>query len=1670
MAKKILGLDLGTNSIGWALIDKEAEKIVGMGSRIIPMSQEILGAFGEGNSVSQTAERTRFRSVRRLRERNLLRRERLHRVLNVLGFLPEHYAKEIDFHKHYGQFLEETEPKLVWKKNGKKSNGKDQFEFLFPELFAEMLNDFKTHQPDLLNRRNRNGEDVKIPYDWTIYYLRKKALEKAISMEQLAWLILNFNQKRGYYQLRGEEEDTNADNKKEFVVLLKINKVEKGEIDKKNDKKTWHTITFDNGWVHNFPFTTEPNWLNTEREFLVVEEYDDEGNIKIVKDKKKDKEGREKRTISPLPSFEEIDSMSKNDQDKIYKKIKTRTEITITNSNKTVGTYIYDTLLQKPTQKIRGKLVRTIERKFYKEELSAILKKQIELQPDLFTDELYNDCVRELYRSNEAHQLQLSKRDFLHLFIDDIIFYQRPLRSQKSSIGNCSLEYKKYKDKDGKEVKEYLKAIPKSNPYYQEFRVWQWLYNLKIYQKENDKEETDVFITDINIDRNKHLKDIESLFTFLMTQKEVNHKDVLEFLITPTIEKKYQDAKPKALKDAIAKELSKYRWNYVFDDSKDKEEDKSKTYPMNETGYEIRRRLEKVENVPANFLTTEIEYQLWHIIYSVTDKKQYDAAIENFVKRYNQKHKTNIDEKSFIAKEAFGGAYWKEKNYGSYSEKAIKKLLPLMRIGKYWNWERIDNKVKSRIDKILTGEYDEAIKDRVREKTICLTEQHHFQGLQLWLTQYIVYDRHSEAALAGKWESVTDLEKYLKDFKQHSLRNPIVEQIVTETLRVVKDIWDKYGNGAKDYFDEIHIELGREMKNTAEDRKAITNQVTDNENTNLRIKALIVELKNDTSIINVRPFSPSQQEILKIYEEGVLSSIKNKTYQESDKAKKEEDDAMLKIGTTAQPSKTELTRYKLWLEQKYKSPYTGEIISLSKLFTTEYQIEHIIPQSRYFDDSLSNKVICEAAVNQLKDKQLGLEFIKNHSGEKVETGFGNTIQIFTEEKYKEFVKEHYDKNRSKKTKLLLEDIPDKMIARQMNDTRYISKFISNLLSNIVRIDEDRAKKIISDAEIVARKEADKEKADEIRRLAKSAATDDGINSKNIIPGNGKITSTLRNDWGLNDVWNELILPRFERMNQLTNSTSFTSTNSNGKIIPTVPLELSKGFQKKRIDHRHHALDALVIACATRDHVNLLNNQSAKSDNSRYDLQNKLRNKEQWKDKEGKTRDKFTTFKKPWDNFTKDTKEKLETIVVSFKQNLRVINKATNYYEKFENGKKVVKKQEGVNWAIRKPLHKETVSGKVELLHTKTPKGKIITATRKAINTSFNSDTIKSITDTGIQKILKNHLANKNENPEIAFTPEGIDEMNRGIKQLNDGKPHQPIYKVRVFESGSKFQLGETGNKKDKYVEAAKGTNLFFVVYERKDTKARMFDTVPLNEVIEHQKQQVSEEIPKANRTTVPIKRTLEDRGKEIEVNYLFHLSPNDLVYVPTEEEKGNEKTIDFKNLTKEQRKRTYKFTDGSGSMANFIPVNIAEVLFNLNKDKQKKAGVNFPIQNEIGVGSQGSKNERAITGEQIKSVCIKLQADRLGNIKQASLKASYAIPQSTIMKVNEPTPTFGKVSIGSMEQADEQMLMHTANMSPEERMAYLQKLREISRDTNLSEEAVKNNFSKIKINPTDENS
>ena len=712
-------------------------------------------------------------------------------------------------------------------------------------------------------------------------------------------------------------------------------------------------------------------------------------------------------------------------------------------------------------------------------------------------------------------------------------------------------------------------------------------------------------------------------------------------------------------------------------------------------------------------------------------------------------------------------------------------------------------------------------------------------------------------------------------------------------------------------------------------------------------------------------------------------------------------DFVSKMSKSAQPSKADIIRYKCWLEQKYRSPYTGEMIPLAKLFTSAYEIEHVIPQSRYFDDSFSNKVICEAEVNKLKDRQLGLEFIKAHNGEKVQISQGKTVEILSVEAYEKFVKEHYATNRPKMKKLLMDDIPDGFIERQLNDSRYISKLVKGLLSNIVR---------------------EKLENDEYEQEAVS---------KNLVSCNGSITDRLKKDWGMNDVWNSIILPRFIRLNRITGTDCFTTLTPEGHLIPQIPLELSKGFSKKRIDHRHHAMDAIVIACATRDHVNLLNNEAAHSKHNanRYQLQRKLRRFEKAVIN-GQEKEIAKEFLKPWDSFTMDAKQTLENIIVSFKQNLRVINKTTNHYQHYDdNGKKVMMKQEkGDSWAIRKSMHKDTGWGEVNLrfkkevslnvalnnpqaIVNKDFKQKVLELVAEGKNakdikkyvednkdvwsdidlkrievyyftqetkdryfaTRFLSDLvgymagikeydkaiakIEGITDTGIQKILRAHLQAKSNNPELAFSADGIDEMNRNIVELNGGKPHKPIYKVRRYESGNKYSIGQTGCKAKKFVEADKGTNLFFAIFGTEKTNeetgeteiVRSYLTIPLNVMIDCQKKY-------GKKWRVEIESYL----KEIELissdaKLLFILSPNDLIYLSTEDSRK-------KNSIDVAHDRIFKVVSSTSNRLYAIPINIAKSIV----DKVEYTQLN--------------KIEFTDKKESIKEICIPIKVDRLGNI------------------------------------------------------------------------------------------
>jgi CRISPR-associated endonuclease Csn1 len=1545
--KKILGLDLGTNSIGWAVVNKDIDTngqvilkgIEAAGSRIVPMDASILGDFEVGNSVSQTKNRTKARITRHMRERFLLRRERLHRVLAILGMLPEHYLSQLD---RSGKFLDGTEPKLAWKKS--QGGG---YDFIFKDSFNEMLSEFRVAQPQIFLQK-----EIKIPYDWTLYYLRKKALSSKISLQELSWILLNFNQKRGYYQLRDDIQDENPDKKTEFFSLKVISVKDTGE---KKGEFTWYDLTLDNGWIYHKPSKLRMPWEGKTLDLIVTTAIDKEGKPQL------DKLGNAKRSFR-----------SPNEDDWALLKIKTQQIIDSTGYS--VGQYIYESLLHNPKQKVIGGLVRTIERKYYVEELSNILKKQIEFHPELRSKDLYDDCIAELYPHNDSHRNILEEQDFVYLFIKDILYYQRPLKSKRSLVDDCPYEYRIYKDPNSQEyIRKPLKCASKSNPLFQEFRLWQFISSLRIYQKvkrcqlsDNSSASSRLMLdVDVTKDFLKNSEEYANLFAWLSERKEVDQKALLKY-------------KPFGLG---AKEIDNYRWNYVED----------KSYPCNETYALIVTKWKKV-GLPESSLTKERENILWQILFSVTSKDEIEKAMHSFIEREIGKISIEgglsetFDEASFV--EAFAKIPPFPSDYAAYSSKAISKLLPLMRMGRYWREEEIDESTHLRINKLISGEYDDSIKKRVRDKAIDLDDITKFQGLPVWLSCYIVYNRHSEVKDITKWKSPEDINIYLTKFKQHSLNNPIVEQILTETLRTVRDIWRHYPD-----IDEIHVEMGRDMKKTNAERVKISKRNIDNENTNLRIKMILTEFLNpEFNIDNVRPYSPSQQDIFHIYEESVLDSCADQKNAklpvvDDDKSELSVSEILHKFqdgDIKKRPTRSQVLRYKLWLDQKYQSPYTGAFIPLSRLFTEEYQIEHIIPQARYFDDSFNNKVICEAEVNDMKSDMIGYEFIKKHHGEKVSLSQGKVINIFEVDEYEDFVKTHYVNNYQKKRNLLLDDIPDEFVSRQMNDSRYISKLIVGLMSNIVREEGE----------------------------------DEAI-SRHIVSCNGAVTDRLKKDWGVNDVWNSIILPRFNRLNEMNILDSsdvpykFTS-ESNGHLIPSMPLPLliaQKKFTKKRIDHRHHAMDAIVIACTTRNHVNLLNNESANSDNKemRYALQHKLRRYEDAM-VHGYQRSVPREFIKPWPTFTQDMQNILKGIIVSFKQNLRVINKTNNiYYRGFDDkGKRIIARQgydkDGGklpnmkdHWSIRKSMHKDTVFGQVNIqpmplsvalkkcgsIVNKCLRDKLIElsnnkfnqkqireyfdvnkeawpgvdlsnidcyvqkndstrqnyATRVALDGTFDKQMISRVTDGGIQKILLNHLKLNKDDPKLAFSPEGIEEMNANIVSLNEGKFHQPVLKVRHYEQANKFAVGEKGNKSMKYVEGDKGTNLFFAIYQGNDGN-RTFYTIPLNVVIDRLKQNLP-----------PAPNDTEGRGP------IFVLSPNDLVYLPTADEIEN-------NIIGEPLdiERIYKMVSCTNSTCFFIKSSVASYIV----DKVEFSKLN--------------KMERAVTGEMIKDICVPIKVNRLGSV------------------------------------------------------------------------------------------
>lgn len=323
---------------------------------------------------------------------------------------------------------------------------------------------------------------------------------------------------------------------------------------------------------------------------------------------------------------------------------------------------------------------------------------------------------------------------------------------------------------------------------------------------------------------------------------------------------------------------------------------------------------------------------------------------------------------------------------------------------------------------------------------------------------------------------------------RNSLRQPVVEKILNQLINITNALISTYGNP-----DEIRIELARELKKSADERAKLNSANNANEKGNNSIRKLLQE----------------------------RFGIQN-------------------------PSRNDIVRYKLYKELEhtgFKTLYSQSLITDDILFSKEIEIEHIIPQARLFDDSLSNKTLEFHNINQNKSNQTAYDYILSEFGEDYAVQYKKRIDDLLK---------NGKISRTKHKYLLMSEteIPTDFINRDIRETQYISR-----------------------------------KAMEILEPA----------TRKVVASSGAITARLREDWQLVDVMKELNWEKYKALN-LTE----TIQDKDGRRIYKI-----KDWTKRN-DHRHHAMDALTVAFTKPSFIQFLNNLNARSDkgNAIYAIQQK----------------------------------------------------------------------------------------------------------------------------------------------------------------------------------------------------------------------------------------------------------------------------------------------------------------------------------------------------------------------------------------------------------------------------------------------------------------------------------
>lgn len=1045
--KKILGLDLGTNSIGWALVneaDNEGERssIIKLGVRVNPLTVDEQQNFEKGKSITTNADRTLKRSMRRNLQRYKLRRENLIEILKDNGFVSD---------------------KTILSENGNRTT-------------------FET------------------------YHLRAKSAVEEITLEQFARVLLMINKKRGYKSSRkakGGEDGTLIDGmdvaKKLYnenltpgqlcLQLLKAGKKKLPDF-YRSDLQAEFDSVFDKQlsfYPEYLSLELKEELRNKKRDAvwaICVKAFKEKG-FELVGTKRQGNTADQKienyiwreKALSQKLSLEQLVvvlqqiNIQINGSSGYLGAISDRSK-ELYFGKQTVGQYQMAVLNENPNASLRNMV---FYRQDYLDEFNVIWEMQVR-----FHKELTEDLKREIR--------------------DVVIFYQRPLKSQKGLISFCEFESRQIKiDIDGKQKTKIVgsRVIPRSSPLFQEFKIWQTLNNIEVFGKgKKSKKQKEALLFDQTNDpleyggrRELYQEEKELLAAELSFKKELKKADVLKLLFDNA---KELDLNFSSIQGNLTQAILYNAYQQIIALSGHEiDVEKNPATEIVKSVEEIFRGLGYNADIlyfdSDKPLDEQVMYRLWHLLYSF-EGDDSKTGNEKLINKITELYGFERDYAVILANLTL------QDDYGSLSAKAIRKILPYMKAG---------------------NKYDVAC-------------------------EYAGY-RHSASSLT---KEELDNKKYkdrLEILPKNSLRNPVVEKILNQMVNVINSIIDSYGKP-----DEIRIELARELKKNAKEREELTKSIA--ETTRLH--------EQYRDILSKSPFN--------------LSYI----------------------------SRNDIIRYKLYEELKnngYKTLYSNRYISPSAVFSGDFDVEHIIPQSRLFDDSFSNKTLELRSINIEKGNKTAYDFVKEKYGE---AGNENSLEEFLkriENLYKTGVLSRAKYN---KLKMQEKDIPDGFIDRDIRDTQYIAKYAKTMLGDLVKF---------------------------------------------VVSTTGSITDRLRNDWQLVDVMKELNWDKYKNLG-LTEELSNEEGHRIRKIMDWT----------KRNDHRHHAMDALTVAFTKRNIIQYLNNLNARSDKSSsiYGIeQNEL-----YRNGKGKLLFKppFAL-----DEFREEAKKQLENTLISIKAKNKVVTQNVN---------------------------------------------------------------------------------------------------------------------------------------------------------------------------------------------------------------------------------------------------------------------------------------------------------------------------------------------------------------------------------------------------------------------------